>query len=84
MRGSSIRRTTICWFATPSRTRFGQAGLATKRFSAVGEAVAVHDLAVADEAGGQLEARAAHHAAGVDLGGCEVAAVDVETDDAAL
>ena len=48
----------------------------------LGEAVAVHDLAVGDEAGRQLEAHAADDATALDLGGGKVATVDVETDGA--
>ena len=59
-------------------------GLLDEALEHLGEPVAVHDLTVTDEAGGQLEAGAAHDATGVDLGGCEVATVDIETDNAAF
>ena len=46
--------------------------------------IAVDDLTVTDEPVLQLAACAAHDTTGVDLGGGEVAAVDVETDGAAF
>ena len=48
------------------------------------ERLGVGYLAVADEARGEVETRAAHHPAVVDLGRCEVAPVDVQTDGATL
>ena len=59
-----------------------QSGVHHEALERVGQAVAVHDLAVGDEAGRQVEARAAHDATTLDLGGCEVATVDVQTDGA--
>ena len=61
-----------------------ETGLLDEALERVGEPVAVGDLTVADEPGRQLEAGSAHDTTGVDLGGCEVAAVDIETDNAAF
>ena len=57
-----------------------QLGRRDEALEGLGEAVAVHDLAVGHEAGRQVEARAAHDATTLDLGGGKVATVDIETD----
>ena len=62
----------------------GQPGLADEGLQRLGETVAVRDLAVADQSGRQLEARAAHQATGVHLCGGEVATIDVETYDTTI
>ena len=84
MRGSSTTRTTICWFATPSRTLRGSPAAAAKLLRCWPSASRIGHLAVAHQPLGQVLARAARHAAAVDLRGGEVAAIDVETDAAAL
>ena len=59
-----------------------QPGLCDEVLQRLGEPVAVDDFAVADEAFRQFEACAAHDASALDLGGCEVATVDIQPDGA--
>ena len=81
--GRSSERTTIRWLAMPRRTRgevVGREELAQR----LGQGDGVGGLAVAQDAGTQCDDRAlldGHAAVDVDLGGGDVAGVEVEPDD---
>ena len=80
-------RTTIRWWAMPSRTRLGSSFSAKSALTRLGESDRIGDLAVAHDAGPELGDGAAGQGDGAvdaDLGGGEVAGVELEADDAGL
>ena len=80
-------RTTMRWWAMPSRTRLGSSFSAKSVLSASARAIGIGDLAVAHDAGPELGDRAAGQGEGAidaDFGGGEVAGVELEADDAGL
>ena len=71
----------------PRRTRLGQVVLGEERLDGLGERDRIGDLAVAHDAGPELGDRAAGQGEGAvdgDLGGSDVAGVELEPDDAGL
>ena len=80
-------RTTMRWCAMPRRTRLGELVLGEERLDGLRERDRVGDLAVAHDAGPELGDRAAGQGEGAvdaDLGGSDVAGVELEPDDAGL
>ena len=72
------------WFATPRRTELREVVLGEEGLERLGERRRVGDLTVAQDAGPQLGVRAALDgdvAVHADLGGRDVAGVEIEPDD---
>ena len=72
------------WLAMPRRTRLGRSCSSKSARSASARAAGSVDLAVAQDAGAQVRDRAAlegERAVDADLGGGEVAGVELEADD---
>ena len=85
--GRSSVRTTMRWLAMPRRTRFGKLVLGEERLERLGQGGDVGDLAVAQDARAQSGDGAAlerQRAVDGDLGGGDVAGVELEADDGGL